>query len=107
MLRKAWRKLSKTEYDKGESGRWGAGLPGSGDMQMLFLQSAVDKMDDNFGRCAIIENGSPLFSGGTASGESQIRRWLLENDLIEQLLQCRLISSTTLGLPLIYGCYQK
>ena len=74
------------EYKKGFDGRWGAGLPGSGDMQMLFLQSAVDKMDDNFGRAAIIENGSPLFSGGTSSGESQIRRWLLENDLIEAII---------------------
>ena len=74
------------EYQKGFDGRWGAGLPGSGDMQMLFLQSAIDKMDDNFGRAAIIENGSPLFSGGTASGESQIRRWMLENDLIEAII---------------------
>lgn len=80
-------KAVKDEYDKGEAGRWGAGLPGSGDMQMLFLQSAVDKMDDNFGRAAIIENGSPLFSGSTASGESQIRRWFLENDLIEAIIQ--------------------
>lgn len=76
----------KEEYMKGFSGRWGAGLPGSGDMQMLFLQSAVDKMDDNYGRAAIIENGSPLFTGGTSSGESQIRRWLLENDLIEAII---------------------
>lgn len=74
------------EYQKGFDGRWGAGLPGSGDMQMLFLQSAIDKMDDNFGRAAIIENGSPLFSGGTASGESQIRRWMLEQDLIEAII---------------------
>ena len=74
------------EYTKGFDGRWGAGIPGSGDMQMLFLQSAIDKMDDNFGRAAIIENGSPLFSGGTASGESQIRRWMLENDLIEAII---------------------
>lgn len=74
------------EYEKGFDGRWGAGLPGSGDMQMLFLQSAIDKMDDNFGRAAIIENGSPLFAGGTASGESQIRRWMLENDLIEAII---------------------
>ena len=74
------------EYKKGFDGRWGAGLPGSGDMQMLFLQSAIDKLDDNLGRCAIIENGSPLFSGGTASGESQIRRWLLESDLIEAII---------------------
>ena len=74
------------EYAKGFEGRWGAGLPGAGDMQMLFLQSAIDKMDDNFGRAAIVENGSPLFTGGTASGESQIRRWLLENDLIEAII---------------------
>ncbi len=74
------------EFGKGFDGRWGAGLPGSGDMQMLFLQSAVDKMDENVGRAAIIENGSPLFSGGTASGESQIRRWLLESDLIEAII---------------------
>ena len=74
------------EYQKGELGRWGAGLPGTGDGQMLFLQSAVDKMDDTFGRCAIIQNGSPLFTGGTASGESQIRRWLLDHDLIEAII---------------------
>ena len=53
---------------------------------MLFLQSAIDKMDDKVGRAAIIQNGSPLFSGGTASGESQIRRWLLESDLIEAII---------------------
>ena len=74
------------EYKKGFDGRWVAGLPGSGDMQLLFMQSAVDKMDDKLGRAAIIENGSPLFTGGTASGESQIRRWLLENDLIEAII---------------------
>ncbi len=73
------------EHKKAES-RWKAGLPSSGDMQMLFLQSAIDKMDDNFGRAAIIENGSPLFTGGTASGESQIRRWMLESDLIEAII---------------------
>ena len=76
----------KNEHLKGFNGRWGAGLPGSGDMQMLFLQSAIDKMDDKLGRAAIIENGSPLFTGGTASGESQIRRWMLENDLIEAII---------------------
>ena len=53
---------------------------------MLFLQSAIDKMDDNFGRATIIENGSPLFSGGVSSGESQIRRWMLESDLIEAII---------------------
>ena len=73
------------EYARGYDGRWGAGLPGSGDMQMLFLQSAIDKMDDDVGRAAIIENGSPLFAGGTASGESQIRKWMIENDYIEAI----------------------
>jgi|GEM_PF-4894613 Type I restriction-modification system methyltransferase subunit len=74
------------EYKKGYDGRWGAGLPAAGDMQMLFLQSAIDKMDDSFGRCAIVENGSPMFNGQTASGESQIRRWMLEKDLIEAIV---------------------
>ena len=76
----------KKEYAKKLDGRWGAGLPSGGDSQMLFLQSAVTKMAEN-GRAAIIENGSPLFTGGTASGESQIRRWLLESDLIEAIIQ--------------------
>lgn len=75
------------EYAKGFEGRWGAGLPSGGDAQLIFLQSAIDKMDDYNGRAAIIENGSPLYIGGTASGESQIRRWLLENDLIEAIVQ--------------------
>ena len=79
-------KAVRDEHAKGKDGRWGAGLPGSGDMQMLFLQSAVDKMDDNFGRAAIIENSSPLFTGSTASGESQIRKWLLSKDLIEAVI---------------------
>ena len=74
------------EYAKGETGRWGHGLPSGGDSQMIFLQSAIDKMDDTNGRAAIIENGSPLFNGDTGSGESQIRRWLLESDLIEAII---------------------
>lgn len=76
----------RDEYKKGYDGRWGAGLPGSGDMQMLFLQSAIDKMDDNLGRAAIIEHGGPLYTGSTASGESQIRKWMLENDYIEAII---------------------
>ena len=76
-----------TEYAKGFDGRWGAGLPSGGDAQLIFIQSSLAKMDENNGRAAIIENGSPLFTGGTASGESQVRRWLLENDLIEAIIQ--------------------
>lgn len=74
------------EYKKGFEGRWGAGLPSTGDAQLLFVQSAVNKLDDAVGRAAIIENGSPLFAGGVSSGESQIRRWLLENDLLEAII---------------------
>ena len=77
----------KAEYARGMKGRWGAGLPAGSDSQLLFLQSAIAKMDDKVGRGAIISNGSPLFTGGTSSGESQIRRWLLENDLVEAIVQ--------------------
>lgn len=76
----------KAEHDKGLAGRWGAGLPGGGDSQLIFMQSAIDKMDEKNGRAAIIENGSPLFKGDTGSGESQIRRWMLESDLIEAII---------------------
>ncbi|CAI3344119.1 type I restriction-modification system subunit M [Enterococcus cecorum] len=79
-------KAVNEEFLKGFDGRFGAGLPKSNDMQMLFLQSAIDKMDDKVGRAAIIENGSPLFNGDTGSGESQIRRWMLEQDLIEAII---------------------
>ena len=68
----------KKEYQLGFKGRFGAGLPGTGDMQLLFMQHAISKLDEN-GRVAIITNGSPLFSGGTTSGESQIKI----NDLLE------------------------
>lgn len=81
-------KAVRDEFAKRATGhsRWGAGLPGGGDSQLIFMQSAIDKMDDEIGRAAIIENGSPLFTGGTASGESQIRRWMLESDLIEAII---------------------
>ena len=75
----------KEEFLKGKDSRWPAGLPASGDAQLLFMQSALNKLDEN-GRAAIIENGSPLFTGNTSSGESQIRRWLLENDYLEAIV---------------------
>lgn len=77
----------KAEVLKGDKGRFPAGAPGSSDMQLLFIQSAINKLDEDCGRACIIENGSPLFSGGTSSGESQIRRWLLENDYLEAIIQ--------------------
>lgn len=75
----------RTEHIKKNS-RWGVGLPAGSDMQLLFIQSAIDKLDDECGRAAIIENASPLFTGGTSSGESQIRRYLLGNDLLEAII---------------------
>lgn len=78
-------KAVKDEHRKAD-GRFPAGLPASSDMQMLFMQHIVYKLDPHVGRACVISNGSPLFAGGTSSGESQIRRWLLENDLIEAII---------------------
>lgn len=79
-------KAVRKEHKKGKDGRFPAGLPATGDMQLLFMQHAVAKMQKKVGRAAIISNGSPLFSGNTTSGESQIRRYLLENDLVEAII---------------------
>lgn len=76
----------RKEYKKGKNGRFPAGLPAGGDMQLLFMQHAIYKMQKKVGRAAIITNGSPLFSGNTTSGESQIRRYMLENDLVEAII---------------------
>ena len=56
-------------------------------MQLLFMQHVLYKLDDEVGRASIISNGNPLFSGGTSSGESQIRRSrMLENDYVEAIV---------------------
>ncbi len=82
-------KVVRAEYEKGASGRFGAGLPRISDGQILFLQHLVHHMQpvkDGGGRAVIIMNGSPLFTGDAGSGESEIRRWVLENDLLEALI---------------------
>lgn len=79
-------KSVRAEHKRGKNGRFPAGLPATGDMQLLFMQHAITKMQRGKGRAAIITNGSPLFSGNTTSGESQIRRYLLENDLVEVIV---------------------
>lgn len=88
----------REENKKG--GRFEHGLPGTGDAQLLFMQHAINKLDEKNGRAAIITNGSPLFSGGTTSGESQIRRWMLEEDLIEAIiaLPTQLFYNTDIGI---------
>ena len=80
----ALKKALRAEIN-GKNGRF-PGLPATGDMQLLFMQHAITKMQRGKGRAAIITNGSPLFSGNTTSGESQIRRYLLENDLVEAIV---------------------
>jgi type I restriction enzyme M protein len=72
----------------GANGRFGPGLPRVSDGQLLFLLHMVSKMrnDEQGSRIGIVMNASPLFSGGAGSGESEIRRWMLENDLIEAIV---------------------
>ncbi|HEM3071913.1 N-6 DNA methylase [Streptococcus suis] len=72
------------ESTEGREGRF-INTPTTGDAQLLFHLHALAKLEEN-GRAAIISNGSPLFSGGTTSGESQIRRYILENDLLEAIV---------------------
>jgi len=78
------------EHDtQGYDGRYGAGLPRISDGSLLFLQHMIAKMrpaTDGGGRLAIVFSGSPLFSGAAGSGESEIRRWILENDLLEGIV---------------------
>jgi len=72
----------------GKEGRFGAGLPRISDGQLLFLQHMISKMrnDETGSRIGIVMNGSPLFTGGAGSGESEIRRWMLENDWVEAIV---------------------
>ena len=74
------------EAKLGFAGRFGAGLPAVGDGQMLFLETAISKMKPTGSRVAIIHNGSPLFTGDAGSGPSEIRRYILENDLLEAII---------------------
>ena len=75
------------EAEKGFDGRFGAGLPRKSDGQLLFIQHMISKMKDNGkSRIAVITNGSPLFTGDAGSGESNIRKWIFEKDLLEALI---------------------
>lgn len=79
----------EAEAARGAAGRFAAGLPASSDGQMLFLLTALSKMKDpaqGGTRIAIIHNGSPLFTGDAGSGPSNIRRYILEHDLLEAII---------------------
>ncbi|MGH3251714.1 MAG: type I restriction-modification system subunit M, partial [Trebonia sp.] len=84
-----WKKVKdevEGEAERGFAGRFGAGLPRINDGSFLFLQHMISKMNpvtDKGSRLAIVFNGSPLFTGAAGSGESEIRRWILENDWLE------------------------
>ncbi len=88
-----WKKVRdsvESEHKKlGFAGRFGAGLPRINDGSFLFLQHMVAKMKpahEGGSRLAIVFNGSPLFTGGAGSGESEIRRWIIENDWLEAVV---------------------
>ena len=88
-----WKKVLdfvKSEHEKrGFAGRFGPGLPRVSDGSLLFLMHLISKMrpkEDGGGRIGIVLNGSPLFTGDAGSGESEIRRWILENDLLEAII---------------------
>lgn len=88
-----WKKVQKAvvaEYEEqGFNGRFGAGLPRVSDGSLLFLMHLISKMrpeSEGGSRIGIILNGSPLFTGGAGSGESEIRRYILENDMLESLV---------------------
>ena len=90
---KKWEKdstaVNAEHKDKGYNGRFGPGLPRINDGSMLFLLHLASKLElpeRGGGRAAIVLSGSPLFNGGAGSGESEIRRWLLENDLVEAIV---------------------
>lgn len=76
----------EAEHKKGEAGRFAPGLPSKSDGQMLFLMNGVKKLKDT-GRMAIIQNGSSLFTGDAGSGQGNIRRYLIENDWLDAIVQ--------------------
>ena len=75
------------EAEKGSDGRFPAGTPAISDSQLLFLQNAVSKMKPDGSKIAIVHNGSALFKGDAGSGESEIRRYVIENDLLDCIIQ--------------------
>ena len=79
-------KVVEKEHAKGELGRFAPGLPKISDGQQLFVLNGLSKLSPN-GKMAIIQNGSPLFSGDAGSGASEIRRYILENDWLDAIVQ--------------------
>jgi type I restriction enzyme M protein len=86
---KVHKEIRKEHEQKGFNGRFGPGLPRVSDGSLLFLLHLISKMrpgNDGGSRFGIVLNGSPLFTGGAGSGESEVRRYVLENDLVEAII---------------------
>lgn len=91
-----WKKQQKaivSEHERGKSGRFHAGLPRVNDGSLLFLQHMISKFEDvdpannkHGSRAAIVFSGSPLFTGGAGGGESNIRKWIIEEDMLEAII---------------------
>lgn len=77
----------EAEAKKGYDGRFGPGLPAISDGQMLFMLNGVKKLKEGSGRMAIIQNGSSLFTGDAGSGASEIRRYVITEDMVEAIIQ--------------------
>ncbi len=79
----------ENESERGFSGRFGAGIPRISDAQFLFMQHVISKLktkEEGGGEAAVVFNGSPLFTGDAGGGESEIRRWILEKDLLDAIV---------------------
>lgn len=99
-------KKVKAEHDEGENGRFAPGLPRKSDGQLLFTLNALNKLKDD-GRMAIIHNGSALFSGAAGSGESEIRRYVIENDWLDAIIQLPGDSFYNTGITTYIWIYSK
>lgn len=102
---RSWKRIErfvKSEYERqGLEGRFGAGLPRVSDSIFLFIQHMISKFkeDDTLSRIAVITNNSPLMTGSAGSGESQIRRWIIENDWLETIVSLPSALYYNTGIP--------
>ena len=104
-----WKKEQKAveaEHKRGELGRFAPGLPKISDGQQLFVLNGLSKLAPN-GKMAVIQNGSPLFAGDAGSGSSEIRRYILENDWLDAIVQLSTDQFMNTGISTyIWICYK-
>lgn len=104
-----WKDLKK-DIDNDQTSRYSAGKPSTSDGQLLFAQHGISKLIDNLddsGLGFIVFNGSPLFSGDAGSGESDIRKWILDNDYLETLVQLPTNEFFNTGITTYLWCLNK